>query len=92
MPMTAPSLTPELKLGDTVRIRNPEHFLAAFAAKVRDRDGVVEWVGPDRHGNHRNHVTVRFGKRNGRGKEFSERMHVRDLVLQPATPSSIAST
>lgn len=87
-----PADTNTLKPGDVVRVRDPENFIVSFAAKIRDRDGVVEWVGPDAHGGYRGYATVRFGKRNGRGKEFTERMQIRSLVLQPAAASPKTAT
>jgi hypothetical protein len=70
------------KKDDIVQIVNPDLFISAFARRVKDRDGVIEWVGPDRHGQFKDRAKVRFLKRNGRGKEFSEIMSTRDLKLK----------
>lgn len=74
----------ELQPNDIVRITNPESFVSDFAKKVRDRDGVVLWVGPLAHGQFANKAKIRFKKRNGRGKEFEEILYVRDLTKQPS--------
>lgn len=75
-------MSEELKVGDVVRVAEPDHYITAFANKIRDRDGVVEWIGPDKWGQFKNLCWVKFGKRNGRGKEFRERMDVRNLIVQ----------
>jgi hypothetical protein len=72
----------EIKVGDTVRVKDTGKFIAAFERKVMERDGIVEWVGPDQHGQFKGMAWVRFLKRNGRGKEFRERMCLRELVKQ----------
>lgn len=71
----------DIKVGDTVRVKDPSHYLSAFAKKVTDRDGVIEEVGPDKHGYRAGYVKVRFLKRNGRGKEFTEWLSIRDLTV-----------
>lgn len=73
-----------LKDGDVVRVRDPNDYLAAFAKKVTDRDAVVEWVGPDAHGQFKGRAKVKFLKRNGRGKEFTEILRADDLIIAPA--------
>ncbi len=72
----------ELKVGDTVRVKDPDEYIVSFANKVRDRDAVVEFVGPDEHRQFKGRVRVMFQKRNGRGKEFREMMRSRDLIKQ----------
>lgn len=71
----------EITPGCVVRVKDTERFLVAFAKKVKDRDAVVNWVGPDKHGQFTGRASVTFQKRNGRGKEFREVMNVRDLVV-----------
>lgn len=65
----------EFKPGDIVRVIDPDQFLQPLCAKLTNREGVVEWVGPDAHGQFEGQMWVRFLKRNGRGKEFRERMY-----------------
>lgn len=72
-----------LQPGDVVRVK-PErlgNFYNAFAAKIRDRDAVVEKVvgGPMLE-----RVWVVFQKRAGRGTTFRERMRHEDLYLVAA--------
>lgn len=71
----------EIKVGDMVRVAEPDRFLVAFANKIRDRDAVVEWVGPDQWGQFKGKAWVRFMKRGRRGKEFRERMDLIDLKV-----------
>jgi hypothetical protein len=71
----------DLKPGDTVRVKDPSAFLSAFAKKIADRDAIVNWVGPDQHGQFVGRASVTFQKRNGRGKEFREVMRIKDLQL-----------
>jgi hypothetical protein len=72
-----------IQVGDTVRVLDPDGFIAAFASKVRDRDGVVESVFT-RQGGSSLSVRVRFLKRNGRGKEFTHILRPMDLVVTQA--------
>ncbi len=65
--------------GDIVRVKDPNHYIRSFAAKIKDRDALVLWVGPTPNGMFKRRVKVRFLKRNGRGKEFEELMHLDDL-------------
>jgi len=72
----------EPKAGDTVRVKYPDQFVSPLDKQLKDRDGVVlrVWtpLGPRRR-----RATVRFGKRNGRGKEFEHSLSVGDLMLWP---------
>lgn len=70
-----------IEVGNIVRVKEPDGYLAAFANKIRDRNAVVEWIGPDQHGQFKGMAWIRFLKRNGRGKEFRERMEVRSLEV-----------
>lgn len=74
--------TSTIKAGDIVQVRDLSRFVSVFSNRVKDRDAVVEWVGPDAHGQFKGQCWVIFQKRNGRGKEFRERMHVSDLVMK----------
>ena len=69
----------EIQAGDTVRVKNPDEFFHTFASKVRDRDAIVRWIGPDKHGQFKGRAGVTFQKRNGRGKEFNEIMSLSHL-------------
>jgi hypothetical protein len=82
-----------IEKGDTVRMQNLNRYTTAFAAKVANRDAVVVWVGPDIHGQFKGKACVRFLKRNGRGKEFTETLSIRDLELAggPAAQVAVAS-
>lgn len=75
---------PDIKPGDTVRVVDPTHFMSPYDKKLADRDGVVEWVGPTSAGMWLGYASVNFGKRNGRGKEFSMRIRIERLVLTAA--------
>ncbi len=75
----------EIKKGDVVRIKDPNEFITSYAKKIADRDAVVEWVGPDNLGMNKGYIGVKFQKRNGRGKEFRERLKIRDVVLKDNT-------
>ena len=68
--------------GDVVRLKDPSRYIVSFAKMAANRDAVVLWVGPRAHGIFRDHVKVRFLKRNGRGKEFDEVLRKEELVLQ----------
>jgi hypothetical protein len=72
----------EFEVGDIVQVFRPEMFISSFGKKVADRDAVVLWIGPDKHGQFKGSVKVRFLKRNGRGKEFEEIMSKRDFILK----------
>lgn len=74
-----------LVVGDVVRVKSPERYIVSFAKRIRDRDALVVWVGPNSHGMFLGRAKVRFLKRNGRGKEFEEILRTEDLVVfQPA--------
>ncbi len=68
--------------GDTVRVKDPDHFLSPLDKKFKDRDGVVvrKWLPAGRL---RCKCVVRFGKRNGRGKEFEHSLCAGDLMPWP---------
>lgn len=77
------------QVGQVLRVREPEGFLSAFAKKIADRDatlmGNVMDFGSSPTGlpkEFRGRILVRFEKRNGRGKEFTEIMHQRDFILK----------
>jgi hypothetical protein len=70
----------ELREGDAVRVR-PDllpRFTVSVANKVRDRSGVVEGFFIPL-GSRMKYARVRFGKRNGRGKEFVDVWRADDL-------------
>ncbi len=68
--------------GDAVRVKDPDQFLSPLDKKFKDRDGVVvrKWLPAGRL---RCKFVVRFGKRNGRGKEFEHSLWAGDLMLWP---------
>jgi hypothetical protein len=74
----------DLKPGDIVRVKDPKDFISDFAKQIANRDAIVNWVGPDQYGQFRGFASVTFQKRNGRGKEFTERMRISDLELAAA--------
>lgn len=69
------------KVGDVVRVRDPDGFVSAVADKIRDRDATVEDVYVPM-GSTSWHAIVRFHKRNGRGKEFTENFRAMWLRLR----------
>lgn len=73
-----------MKLGDTVRVRDPKGFIASFGKRIADRDAEVVALG---EGWRSGCVKVRFLKRNGRGREFEEWMRTASLEIRsPADP------
>lgn len=72
-------------IGDVVRVKNPDGFLASFGKKIADRDAVVLALGPLRLGGSHDEIKVRFLKRNGRGQTFDEVMNVRNFVLKSSS-------
>jgi len=70
------------KVGGCVRVVDADQFVSPLDAKLKDRDGTVlrVWTPP---GLRRPRVAVRFGKRNGRGKEFEHSFSVNDLTPWP---------
>jgi hypothetical protein len=72
----------EPNVGDSVRVKDPDSFLPPLDKKLRDRDGVVvrKWIPMGRA---RYRAVVRFGKRNGRGKEFEGSFSINDLMPWP---------
>jgi hypothetical protein len=73
-------MTEELNPGDVVRVKDPDGYFVSFCNKIRDRDAVVEWAGPDANGMNVGRCCVMFQKRNGRGKEFREVMQISALL------------
>lgn len=93
----------DFKVG--MRVRVPDElissFLTGFGNKIKNREGLVVWVSKyssreeareDKfYSSHVNKVQVKFLKRNGRGKEFTEMMFPNDLEIlppldEPSTP------
>jgi len=70
--------------GDTVRVKDPDKFVPPLDKMLKDRDGVVVrvWTPP---GQRQCRAVVRFGKRNGRGKEFEQSLYLSDLIPWPPT-------
>lgn len=74
----------DFHVGQRVRCRDPEGFVADWRNYLRDRTGVVEKVGPaerrERGDCFVNEVRVRWERRNGRGKERTDWFNARELV------------
>jgi hypothetical protein len=68
--------------GGAVRVKDPSQFLSSLEKKVKDRDGVVVRVWTPL-GHWRRRAVVRFGKRDGRGKDFELSLSVVDLMPWP---------
>lgn len=78
---------PKFKVGDVVRVANPDQYIVSFGKKVADRDAIVldnfnDWLTDNTKG-FKGRVHIEFKKRNGRGKEFREVMNERDLIASP---------
>ena len=76
----------DFEVGQVVRCRDPEIYLQPLRDYLKNREGVVERVLPvvrpdEYYCGHVNKVVVKWGKRNGRGKERSEMMDPRDIEL-----------
>jgi len=71
-------------VGDCVRVKDPSEWVAELERKLSNRDGVVVRVWRP-IGLSIQRVTVRFGKRNGRGKEFELTFFATDLMPWPAS-------
>jgi hypothetical protein len=71
-------------VGDCVRLIDPRKWVAEIERKLSGRDGVVVSVWKP-IGLSLQRVTVRFGKRNGRGKEFELSVYATDLMPWPAS-------
>lgn len=78
---------PKFAIGQDVKVIEPKRYIAAFALKVKDRRAIVEenireyrWASGSNEKSFLGRVRVRFEKRNGRGKEFTEIMPERDLT------------
>ncbi|UCV26712.1 SH3 domain-containing protein [Ferribacterium limneticum] len=72
-----------LKVGDKVRVLNTDQYVSWLAKKLKDRVGTVTLVGPDAIGMWKGQAHVKFGQRNGRGKEFSHHFLIKELVKEP---------
>lgn len=72
-------MTNKFKPGDVVRIIDDGRWGSTFIKKVKDRDAIVEYVGKEGGYFYGAYMIVRFQKRNGRGKEFSERIRSKFL-------------
>lgn len=75
-------MTSELKVGDVVQVRDPDAYISTFANKIRNRDAVIDWVGPDQYGQFKGMAWVIFQKRGNRGSTFRERLNLKELVLK----------
>jgi hypothetical protein len=71
-------------VGDCVRVKDPRGWIARLRRQLADRDGVVllKWRPT---GTCYERVKVRFGRRNGRGKEFELTCYATDLMPWPAS-------
>jgi hypothetical protein len=81
--------TPKFNVGQVVRVKEPDGFLAAFAQKIRDRDAVVRHhirilsrAGDARV--YEGRMEVEFQKRNGRGSVFTEVMDEAHFIAKEA--------
>lgn len=96
----------DFKVGSRVRVPDEiaQTYIKSFGDKIKEREGVVMWVSKydsteearkDKfYSSHVNKVQVKFLKRNGRGKEFTEMMFPNDLVIlahpeEPAMPEEL---
>lgn len=75
---------PKFKVGDLVRVRQPDAFISSFEKKISNRDALVlknfdDWITDTTKG-FKGRVYVEFQRRNGRGKTFREVMNERDLI------------
>jgi hypothetical protein len=70
------------KVGGCVRVVDTDQFVGPLNKKLKDRDGTVlrVWT-PVSYSRPR--AAVRFGKRNGRGKEFQHSFPVSYLMPWP---------
>lgn len=80
---------PKFKVGDVVRVADPDGFISSFAKKVADRDAIVienfsDWATNTTKG-FKGRVYLEFQKRNGRGKEFREVLNERYLILSTSS-------
>lgn len=64
-----------IKIGDTVKVKNPQDYQSHFSKKISNRHGVVLSI----FGERLKRVRVRFSKRGNRGKEFEEIIYLSDL-------------
>lgn len=73
---------PKFTPGQAVKVADPKRFISSFEKKVTNRkaiveDNILDYALRRDSGNEksfRGRVRVRFEKRNGRGKEFTEIM------------------
>lgn len=86
------TLTPKFSIGQKVFVPNPEQFLAAFAAKIKGREGVVLHVvkqyaigASATEKVFSGYLIVEFQKRKGRGTVFKEKIHQNYLSLVPGS-------
>jgi hypothetical protein len=79
----------EFKVGDKVRVIDPDSYLQEWANKFRNREGIVEKLGGTTSMNWKGYVFVRFLKRNGRGQEFTRWMPSRSVELIPAESPAV---
>lgn len=75
----------DFHIGQKVVCRDPDVFLQPLRSYLKDRTGTVERVYPatrpdEYYCGQVNKVSVRWGKRNGRGKERVELMRPRDIL------------
>ncbi len=82
----------EIKVGDIVRVRDPSQYISSMRSKrLADRDGVVEFVFEGNGLRLGYTANVRLLKRNGRGKEFTERVRIADLIVVENKEEKLAS-
>lgn len=71
-------------VGDKVRIKNLDFFLAAHQKKLKDRVGIVDSIQVFEMSRYTSvYYWVTWQKRGNRGKEFRERYRLSDLELAP---------
>jgi len=70
------------KPGEVVRVKKWNQYIVSLARKIADRDAIVVRVWESKV-HSRLRATVRFLKRNGRGKEFEETFWAEELIPRP---------
>ena len=70
------------KPGEVVRVKQWNQYIVSLARKIADRDAIVVRVWESTV-HSRLRATVRFLKRNGRGKEFEETFWAEELIPRP---------
>lgn len=78
-------MSTEFKVGDVVRVKDPDQYISSFGKKIKDRDAIVLSVFTPA-GSAIQRCRVEFQKRNGRGKEFIEIFRCHDLLKKEITP------